>query len=153
MRIVNSSPGRVLRMVGALGPLQGEAVTGMLTITLKTTPKGTRILWEYVVGGYMRYKPDVIAPAVDGVLAEQLARLAVQLGGAPEAPAVPEGAKTETPPPASDAPAAAADAPVEPMVAAPVADTPPPSDAPAEVVPETPKPEPASNAITPRPPV
>ncbi|MEP7222571.1 MAG: SRPBCC family protein [Novosphingobium sp.] len=116
MRIINSTPGRVLRMTGALGPLQGEAVTGVLTMTLKPGPKGTRILWEYVVGGYMRYKTDAIAPAVDAMLAEQMSRLAAQLGGAAEAPvAPPEPPKGESSTPAGEPSAPAA----EPTAASP----------------------------------
>ena len=62
--MIHAAPGRVLRLSGGLGPLQSEPVGGVLTITLKETVTGTRILWEYVVGGYMRYKCDEIAPAV-----------------------------------------------------------------------------------------
>lgn len=80
MRIIYAEPGRVLRMAGGLGPLQSEAVHGTMTITLKAQETGSRILWEYVVGGYMRYKVAQIAPAVDQVLAEQLGRLAERLG-------------------------------------------------------------------------
>jgi hypothetical protein len=80
MRIVYVDPGKVLRMSGALGPLQSEAVNGTLTITLKPVAGKTRILWEYVVGGYMRYKPDEIAPAVNKVLGDQLESLAAKLG-------------------------------------------------------------------------
>jgi len=76
MRVINVEPGRALRMTGALGPLQAEAVQGVLTITLKPTEKGTRILFEYVVGGYMRFTVDQIAPPVDKVLLEQIGRLA-----------------------------------------------------------------------------
>lgn len=80
MRVVYVLQGKALRMSGALGPLQSEAVTGTLTITLKPMGKGTRILWEYVVGGYMRYPQDKIAPAVDNVIAAQLDSLAKKLG-------------------------------------------------------------------------
>ena len=80
MRVVYADPGKALRMVGALGPLQSEALTGTLTVTLKPGGAGTRIVMEYVVGGYMRYKVEEIAPAVDKVLAEQLAGLAASLG-------------------------------------------------------------------------
>jgi len=76
MHVIYAGPPRVLRMKGGLGPLQSEAVDATLTITLKTVPEGTRILWEYVVGGYMRAKVSDMAPAVDKVLAEQLSRLA-----------------------------------------------------------------------------
>lgn len=80
MRIIYAQAGQVLRMSGGLGPLQSEAAGGTLTITLKAVPEGTRILWEYVVGGFMRYKIDEIAPVVDRVMAEQLARLGAKLG-------------------------------------------------------------------------
>lgn len=79
MHVIYAAPGRVLRLAGGLGPLQSEAVDGVLTITLKPVPEGTRILWEYVVGGYMRQKPEALAPLVDQVLAEQLSRLAARL--------------------------------------------------------------------------
>jgi hypothetical protein len=86
MRVIYADAGKVLRLSGGLGPLQSEAVNGTLTIALKPAERGTtRIIWEYVVGGYMRYKIDEIAPAVDKVLAEQLNRLAAKLG-VPAAP-------------------------------------------------------------------
>lgn len=94
MRVIYAAPGKVLRMTGGLGPLQSEAVHGTLTITLKPTVSGTRILWEYVVGGYMRYKIDEIAPLVDKVVAEQLARLAAKLDPA-EAAALPDAKPKE----------------------------------------------------------
>jgi hypothetical protein len=80
MRVVFVEQNKALRLVGALGPLQSEAVQGTLTMTLKPIDGGTRITWEYVVGGYMRYKPDQIVPAVDKVIGEQLTRLADKLG-------------------------------------------------------------------------
>ena len=80
MRVVYADPGKALRMVGSLGPLQSEALTGTMTITIKPGGAGTRIVMEYVVGGYMRYKTDEIAPAVDKVLAGQLAGLSASLG-------------------------------------------------------------------------
>src|SRR3546814_15574006 len=39
------------------------------------------IRFDYVVGGYMRFKVSEIAPAVDRVLGEQLVGLAKALGG------------------------------------------------------------------------
>ena len=85
MRVVYADPGKALRMVGSLGPLQSEALTGTLTVTLKPGEAGTRIVFEYVVGGYMRYKVEEIAPAVDKVLAEQLAGLSASLGATADA--------------------------------------------------------------------
>jgi hypothetical protein len=89
MRVVYADPGKALRMVGSLGPLQSEALTGTMTITLKPGGAGTQIVLEYVVGGYMRYKTDEIVPAVDKMLAEQLAGLAAALGAS-------EGAEPKT---------------------------------------------------------
>lgn len=80
MRVLQAYPERALRMSGGLGPLQSEAVTGVLTIVLSETEQGTRIVWEYVVGGYMRYETPVIAKAVDGVMSQQLNGLADLLG-------------------------------------------------------------------------
>ncbi|WP_114520259.1 SRPBCC family protein [Altererythrobacter sp. ZODW24] len=82
MRVLQSDPPRVLRMVGTLGPLQSEPMQGVLTITLKPVDEGTRVLFEYVVGGYSRYEPDVISAAVDGVMLQQLTRLVRSLGAA-----------------------------------------------------------------------
>jgi uncharacterized protein YndB with AHSA1/START domain len=80
MRVVNLAPGSTLRMTGALGPLQSEAVTGVLTMTLTPDGEKTRIAWDYVVGGYARMPLAELAPLVDQVIGEQLLRLAARLG-------------------------------------------------------------------------
>lgn len=110
MHLIHVNPGKVLRMKGGLGPLQSEAADGVLTITLKPTATGTRILWEYSVGGYMRYKVDEIGPAVDAVLGEQIARLGKLLGAVADKPA--EAAPAE-PKAAEEGAAPAKPAPVE----------------------------------------
>lgn len=75
-RIVYVQPPRMIRMVGALGPLQAEAVTGTLSIKLDPeTGTTTRVTMEYVVGGYVRSGADTLAPKVDEVLATQLVGL------------------------------------------------------------------------------
>ena len=77
MRIIFAQPGKVLRMQGALGPLQSEAVLGTLTVAMEPSKdgKGTKLSFSYVVGGHMRYKVADIAPAVDKVLGEQFKSL------------------------------------------------------------------------------
>lgn len=90
MQIVYVDPGKLLRLTGALGPLQSEAVTGALTFTLKPVKGGTRISMDYVAGGFMRMKTSQIAPAVDAVMVAQLSRLGMALGplvGAGDTPA------------------------------------------------------------------
>lgn len=103
MIVVYAAPDEALRMRGALGPLQSEAVTGVLTIAFEAVDQGTSITFEYVVDGYMRYEVPTISKAVDGVMTQQLEGLA-ELLGAVDAPAEA---------PADDAATDAADAPVE----------------------------------------
>ncbi len=87
MTVVLADPPKALRMRGGLGPLQSEPVDGVLTITLTATDKGTVIVFEYVVGGYMRFETSEIAKAVDGVMSQQLAGLAKLLGPVAAVPA------------------------------------------------------------------
>lgn len=80
MTVVQAYPLKVLRMRGGLGPLQSEPATGILTITLEEIEGGTRIRWEYNVGGPMRYDLATISRAVDGVMTQQLHGLRDHLG-------------------------------------------------------------------------
>ncbi|MBB5687645.1 SRPBCC family protein [Sphingobium boeckii] len=75
-RIIFAQPGKMLRMIGSLGPLQGEAAIGTLTFALKPVDGATVVTLTYVVGGHVRMGMKAIAAPVDGVLGEQLARLA-----------------------------------------------------------------------------
>ena len=85
--IVYVAPGRMIRMTGSLGPLQAEATVG--TLTFKLDPQGagaTKVTMSYVVGGHMRQGGEALAPLVDKVLSDQLARLktAAEAGPPPE---------------------------------------------------------------------
>ncbi|MCW0199115.1 hypothetical protein [Sphingopyxis sp.] len=105
-RIIFAKPGEMMRLSGAFGPLQSEAVTGTLTIHIKPTATGSAIRFDYVVGGYMRFKVADVAPAVDKVLGEQLVGLAKALGGSlPVAHEKDDGDAKEAP--AADEPAVA----------------------------------------------
>jgi hypothetical protein len=74
-RVIFLMPDAVVRMSGALGPLQSSALVGILTWKLSAAGTGTKIELTYNVGGYMHGAFENIAPAVDEVLADQLARL------------------------------------------------------------------------------
>lgn len=76
MRVVMVQPGQLLRLSGALGPLQGEGLAGSLTWQLEEIEEGTRITQTYAVGGHMQFDPEELAPVVDAVVREQLERLA-----------------------------------------------------------------------------
>lgn len=136
MRVVQAYPESALRMVGALGPLQSEPVNGVLTIAISTTPKGTRIVWEYNVGAAMRYEVPVISKAVDGVMGAQIMALAKPLGVVEVAPSAAPAAAPSSPPQSS--------APVTP----PVGGTPKPLAAPAPAT-QTVKTEPKPVAKSP----
>ncbi|MDM8009984.1 MAG: hypothetical protein QUV08_03365 [Parasphingorhabdus sp.] len=80
MRVIYAHNNRMLRMSGALGPLQSEAVTGTLTMQLQPQGQSTVVRFTYKVGGYMEFPVDQMATAVDGVIGEQLARLSALFG-------------------------------------------------------------------------
>ncbi|WP_417596297.1 hypothetical protein [Parasphingorhabdus sp.] len=82
MRVIYARNNKMLRLSGALGPLQGEAVTGTLTMLLQPQDTDTVVRFTYKVGGYMEFPVDQIAPAVDGVIGEQLTRLSALFGDA-----------------------------------------------------------------------
>ncbi|MBO9575591.1 MAG: SRPBCC domain-containing protein [Sphingobium sp.] len=75
-RVIFVVKGDTLRLRGAFGPLQKEALTGVLSFTLKAEGKGTALVVDYVVGGHARFALKDIAPAVDEVIGEQVKRLA-----------------------------------------------------------------------------
>jgi len=87
MRVVYADPGKMLRAVGGLGPLQGMGVQGALTWTLASGPAGGTVVTQaYDVGGYAPGGLAALAPIVDGVLGEQLARLKAYVETARPAP-------------------------------------------------------------------
>jgi hypothetical protein len=75
MEVVYFAPGKAIRMLGGLGPLQEMGVHGALTIRLRPDGNKTVILLTYDVSGFFAGGTDKIAPAVDGVLIEQMDRL------------------------------------------------------------------------------
>lgn len=79
--VVFADPGRVLRMTGGLGPLQGMGLDGTLEFRLAPVEGGgTRITLWYRVGGYTPDDLSKFAPVVDRVQALQLGGLAAHLG-------------------------------------------------------------------------
>lgn len=76
MRVIMVQPGSILRLSGALGPLQSEGLAGALTWQLEEIEDGTRITQTMSVGGYMQFDSETMPPIVDAVVREQLERLA-----------------------------------------------------------------------------
>jgi len=71
MDVVAVWPGKMIRLRGALGPLQGEGVEGSLTWTIKPAGENATVTQNYVVGGFIRDGAGKWAPLV---LNDQLAR-------------------------------------------------------------------------------
>lgn len=81
MRVAYVEPGKLLRMLGGLGPLQGMGLDGALEWRLEAVEGGTRItLWNRV-GGYSPDDLSAFAKVVDAVQTQQLAGLANFLRG------------------------------------------------------------------------
>jgi uncharacterized protein YndB with AHSA1/START domain len=75
-------PGRTLRLLGGLGPMQGMGLHGVLEFRFAPDPAGgTRIMMFYRSGGYSPDDLGEFAPIVDRVQALQLGGLAERLGG------------------------------------------------------------------------
>lgn len=77
-RVIAAMPGEMLRIQTALGPLQSEPVTGILTWRLESVEGATRVTMSYTVGP-IRGDVPALAAAVDQVLTEQLNRLQAHL--------------------------------------------------------------------------
>ena len=95
MRVIYAHDNKMLRMSGALGPLQSEAVIGTLTMQLRPQGETTLVRFTYKVGGYMEFPVNEIAPAVDSVIGEQLSRLAALFGEPAAADAGEQDGSTE----------------------------------------------------------
>ena len=80
MSIVYAAPGKTLRMTGALGPMQSSGLAGSMSwdfIPPKSSDasqSGSKLVMTYSVGGYMLGGFEKMAPAADGMLAEQIKR-------------------------------------------------------------------------------
>lgn len=78
LTVVHVDPGRLLRLTGGLGPLQGQAVSGALSWSLEEAEGGdgaTVVTVTYAVHGYAAGGLEGWAPGVDGVIRQQLERL------------------------------------------------------------------------------
>ncbi len=75
MVVVYADAGKILRMSGALGPLQGLGVAGAMTWKMTEANGQTRLELAYNVGGYAPEGLDKWATQVDSVLSEQISRL------------------------------------------------------------------------------
>jgi uncharacterized protein YndB with AHSA1/START domain len=75
LRVIYVAPPQIIRFSGALGPLQASGVAGSMTWKLTGAADSTRLDLSYSVGGFISGGFEKMAPAVEGMLREQLDRL------------------------------------------------------------------------------
>ena len=75
LRVSMVQPGEHVVLTGALGPLLGEAVAGVMDVEFKPIAGGSRVIIGYRAAGFARGNAATLAPAVDAVLGEQAKRL------------------------------------------------------------------------------
>ena len=77
LEVTMVKPGELIEMHGGLGPMRSEGIQGVLRWSVAPAEGGgATITQSYVVGGYLRKGGEYWAPLVDGVLQEQMNRLA-----------------------------------------------------------------------------
>lgn len=87
MTVTFVDPGRTLRLVGGLGPLQGMGLHGAMEFQLAPDDSGgTLVTLRYRVGGYSPDDLEKLAPVVDRVQGVQLGGLADYLREAAASP-------------------------------------------------------------------
>ncbi len=88
-RVVMAMKNQTLRVATVLGPMQGKALTGMLTFSLKAEGDATALSLTYLVNGAPGSGLDKDAVPVDRVVGEQFDRLVrlIQTGSAAPAEA------------------------------------------------------------------
>jgi hypothetical protein len=93
MTVIYAQPPKLLRLSGALGPLQQFAINGSMTWTIEAAGGGSRINMSYTASGYADRPLSEWAPLVDSVLVTQMQRLGrfISTGN----PADPKGEKRE----------------------------------------------------------
>ena len=74
-RVLMAIPGSALRFQAGLGPLQEIPNAGVLTFGTARRDGATRLRVTYRVAGAPEANLDKLAPAVDGVIGEQVKRL------------------------------------------------------------------------------
>jgi uncharacterized protein YndB with AHSA1/START domain len=74
MRVAYVEPGQELVLTGALGPLLYEATTGVMDIKVERIAGGSRLTLDYKVAGFANGGAEKLAPLVDQVLGDQMAR-------------------------------------------------------------------------------
>lgn len=74
LRVAYVVPGERLVLTGSLGPLLYEATAGVMDIKVERIAGGSRLVLNYRAAGFAKGGAERLAPIVDQVLGEQMAR-------------------------------------------------------------------------------
>jgi hypothetical protein len=74
LRVAFVVPGERVVLTGSLGPLLYEATTGVMDVKVERIAGGSRVTMNYRAAGFANGGGEKMAPLVDQVLAEQMAR-------------------------------------------------------------------------------
>lgn len=74
LRVTYLKPGEEMVMTGALGPLLGEAVTGVMRVSVERIAGGSQLTLDYRAAGFANGGGNRFAPMVDEMLADQMKR-------------------------------------------------------------------------------
>jgi len=74
LRLSHVAPGERLVLTGALGPLLYEAVAGVMDVKVERIAGGARVTLNYRAAGFANGGAAKLAPLVDQVLGDQMAR-------------------------------------------------------------------------------
>ena len=74
MHVAYVVPGERVVLTGSLGPLLYEAVTGVMDVKVERIAGGSRVMMNYRAAGFANGGAEKMAPLVDQVLGEQMAR-------------------------------------------------------------------------------
>ena len=74
MRVAYVVPGERVVLTGSLGPLLYLATTAVMDVKVERIAGGSRLVMDYRVAGFANGGADKMAPLVDQMLGEQMAR-------------------------------------------------------------------------------
>ena len=74
MHVAFVDPGKRVVLTGSLGPLLYEATSGVMDVQFERIAGGAKVTMDYQAAGFAEGGADKLAPVVDSVLADQMAR-------------------------------------------------------------------------------
>ncbi len=84
MRVAYVVPGERVVLTGSLGPLLYEATTGVMDVKVERIAGGSRVTLNYRAAGFANGGGEKMAPLVDQVLGEQIARFGKYAAAVPK---------------------------------------------------------------------